>query len=80
MYLYYNNFLLQLFIPTLTLPDTFSTFWLFPYFFLKINEFLMWLKFEKGEKKFAKRQIRTLVDRVKGSMTRFTICATESDD
>ncbi len=56
--------------PTLTLPDTFSTFWLFPSFLLKNKCFsdVIWnLKREK--KKFAKRQIRTRVDRVKMSMT-----------
>ncbi len=40
-------------------------------FELKTNAFLIWcdFKLEKGEKKFANRQIRTRVDRVKTSMT-----------
>ncbi len=40
----------------------FSTFKLFPSFLLKINAFP--IRFEKGEKKFGQRWIRTRVDHV----------------
>ncbi len=56
--------------PTLTLPNTlFSTIWLFPSFYKKKMLFWRDLKFQKAEKKkFAKRQIRTWVNRVHRSM------------
>ncbi len=50
--------------PTLTLPD--SLLIISFIFVKKINAFLMWSEIWKGrKKKFAKRQIRTCVDRVK---------------
>ncbi len=51
--------------PTLTLPDTFSTFWLFPSFLLKINAFTMRYEIWKGREKKRQGRIEPLVDRVK---------------
>ncbi len=48
--------------PTLTLPNTFSTFWLFPSFLLKINAFPMRWDLKSVKKKFAKMQIRILLE------------------
>ncbi len=58
--------------PTLTLPVTlFSTFWLFPYFLLKINAFTMRFEIWKGREKKSSAEggIEPLVDRVKKDMT-----------
>ncbi len=61
--------------PTLTLPDTFSTFWLFPSFLLKINAFTMRYEIWKGrEKKKAGSNHSSIASKRHDSW--FTICTT----
>ncbi len=75
---WYNK---ALYTPTLTLPDIFSTFWLFPSFLLKINAFTMRYEIWKGREKKDRPKVGSNHWSIasKRHDLWFTICTTGAD-